>query len=83
MTPIVNGLEAEFADRVRFVYLDAADGGQGQQVFEALQLPGHPSYALFTSNGDEVYRAFSILNRQTLQAEIAARLSDLVSSTAE
>jgi len=67
----VNGLEDEFGDRVQFVYLNAGDGAEGQQIFETLSLLGHPSYMLFASDGTEVYRSFGIIEAAVLRQVIA------------
>jgi hypothetical protein len=71
MTPIVNGLEQELTDRVAFVYVNAADGSEGQRAFEQLRLPGHPGYVIFNSDGDETYRTFGVVSAETLRAIIA------------
>jgi hypothetical protein len=75
MRPIVDGLRAEYEDRVTFVYLNAADGGMGQAIFERLRLPGHPSYVIYRPGGGEVYRAFGVLAEEILRAEIEAVLA--------
>ena len=53
MTPIVNGLEAEFEGKVSVVQLNAA-----QKANAALQsqwgLRGHPSFAVLDENGSVV-----------------------------
>lgn len=58
MRPIVNGLEAVYGDRVDFYYLDAEDGGPGQQAFEFYQLRGHPA-VLVARPGGEIYQTLS------------------------
>ena len=70
MMPIVNGLEAEFSEEVAFVYLNAVDGAEGQRTFEALSLPGHPSYVVFSLDGNKTYQAFGIVETETLRAAI-------------
>lgn len=82
MMPIVNGLEEEFRESVWFVYLNAADGAEGQRVFEALTLPGHPSYVTFSSAGEELYRSFGIVSENHLQRAIEIALNDSISNTA-
>ncbi|GIL14758.1 MAG: hypothetical protein BroJett038_34780 [Chloroflexota bacterium] len=74
MRPIVDGLQDAFSDRVAFVYLNAADGDQGQAVYERLALPGHPGYVIFLPDGREIYRGFGIIAEETLQEEIEAAL---------
>ena len=46
MSPIVDGLAAQYDGQVAFAILDARDGGSGQRAFEASGLPGHPGYVL-------------------------------------
>jgi hypothetical protein len=80
MMPIVNGLEEEFSDSVQFVYLNVADGAEGQRVFEALTLPGHPSYIVFLPTAEEVYRSFGMVNVDILRAAIANALMKEIST---
>ncbi|MBI5670784.1 MAG: hypothetical protein HZC41_22550 [Chloroflexi bacterium] len=75
MRPIVDGLQAEFGDRVSFVYFNASDGGDGQALYEQLALPGHPSYAIFTPDGTESYRGFGIVAEAVLRENIEAALN--------
>ena len=74
MTPIVNGLESEFRTNILFLYLNAADAAEGQRTFEALYLPGHPSFVIFQPDGREVYRGFGIVEADTLRNAIASSL---------
>ncbi len=74
MTPIVHGLEEEYRESVAFLYMNAADGAEGQRAFQSLHLPGHPSYVLFGSDGKEVYRSFGLIESETLRAAIRANL---------
>ena len=64
MTPIVNGLEADYDNSVAFQYLNALDNSLGEQAFSLLNLRGHPSYVVFDQNGNEVYRAVGIIDRE-------------------
>jgi hypothetical protein len=81
MMPIVNGLEAEFGDKVKFLYFNATDGAEGQYIFEALSLPGHPSYVIFTSSAEELYRSFGIVSENSLQTAVENALHNLMSET--
>ncbi len=74
MRPIVDGLKTEFGDRVLFVYFNAADGADGQALHEQLAMPGHPSYAIFTPDGKEMYRGFGIVDEVVLREKIEAVL---------
>lgn len=75
MQPVVYGLQAEFGDRVAFQSYNALDGSTGQRAFEQLRLPGHPSYLIFRPDGSEVYRAFGLLEADTLRAALNSALA--------
>lgn len=66
MRPIVDGLQEEYDGQITFAYLNAKDGESGQAIFESLNLPGHPSYVIFTPDGTEQYRSFGIVEDVTL-----------------
>lgn len=72
MRPIVNGLEEQFGDRMAFVYTNAAT--DGQEAFEALSLPGHPSYVIFNADNEEVYRTFGVVEEAQLRSAITDQL---------
>ncbi len=58
MTPIVDGLEAQYRDGIAFVRLNALDNDVGQRTFEVSGLPGHPGFLLMMPDGVEVWRGF-------------------------
>jgi hypothetical protein len=66
MQPIVNGIQEEYTAQVKFVLLNATDGGDGETIFQSLGLPGHPSIVIFAPDGEEVYRQFGIIDEFTL-----------------
>lgn len=70
MMPIMNGLEEEFDDSIAFLYFNTAARGEGQRTFEALTLPGHPSLLIFLPYDREIYRAFGIVNEETLRTAV-------------
>lgn len=70
MRPIVDGLQAEFAERIAFEYVNAADNGTGQQAFSQLNLPGHPALIILQPDGSTTYRAFGIVDETTLRKAI-------------
>lgn len=45
----MDGLEAEYGDRVAFLRLDAAH--EGRAAFLAYELRGHPSYVILDTQG--------------------------------
>jgi thiol:disulfide interchange protein len=81
MQPIVNGLQAEFGNDMAFLDLDAADNADGQQAFEALSLPGHPSYVIYTPAGEELHRAFGVVSAASLQNAIENALNQPLSTS--
>ncbi len=74
MQPIVRGLEGEFVNRVQFLYLNAADGAQGQRAFEQFALPGHPGFLLVDADQRERFRALGLVDAQTLRDALQASL---------
>ena len=65
--PIVDGLKREYGERIAFVSLNAADNGEGQAAFEALNGRGHPLILLFTPRGTEVRRIVGVPQEQDLE----------------
>ena len=70
MQPIVNGLQEDYQDRVTFVSVNAKDSKDGETLFQQLNLPGHPSFVIYTSDGEEVYRRFGIISFDDLDNTI-------------
>jgi hypothetical protein len=69
MTPIVNGLEAKYADEVDFQFLDASFGA-GKDLFEHYGNIGHPSYILIDRAGEVQYRATGPSSLNVLETEL-------------
>ncbi len=67
MTPIVNGLENEFADQIFFLRLNAKDSAEGESIFNRLSLPGHPSFVIFMPDGLEQDRIFGVVESEVLR----------------
>jgi hypothetical protein len=80
MTPIVDGLTAEYLGQVTVVKLNALDGGTGQQAFEASGLPGHPGYVLLRPDGAELWRGFGQQSPEALDTALQAGLGDSAGS---
>jgi hypothetical protein len=55
MQPIVDGLGAQYADRVAFVRLDAEN--DGRESFLAYNLRGHPSFVMIDTDGNILWQA--------------------------
>ena len=66
MQPIVNGLQEEYSDNITFVSLNAKDGNNGEAIFQQLGLPGHPGIIIYTTDSEEVYRQFGIVDDSSL-----------------
>ena len=69
MTPIVDGLEAEYEEQVDFKFLNAGQG-DGKRLFELYGLPGHPSYILLSPDGKVIWRGFGPVSAEALGSEI-------------
>lgn len=54
MTPIVDGLEDEYTDRINVERLNAAQ--EGQEQFRQYSLRGHPAYVFLDPSGDVRFR---------------------------
>lgn len=72
--PIVDGFENVYGNQMAFERLNALDSDVGQQTFDQLQLPGHPSYILFAVNGSEVWRGFGQQEAELLESAIQTAL---------
>ena len=79
MTPVVNGLEAEFADLIDFRSLDAASG-EGQRAFTSYGLPGHPSYLILEPQGEVLWRSFGPQTRKALADAIEVAIAAVLES---
>jgi hypothetical protein len=54
MKPIVDGLQADYGDRVAFLQLDAQN--EGREAFAAFKLRGHPSYVIIDVDGQVLWQ---------------------------
>lgn len=70
MAPIVDGLEAEYGDRVTFRRLNANE--EGEALFAELRLPGHPAMVIAAADGREVARLFGIVDEARLRQALDA-----------
>jgi thioredoxin-like negative regulator of GroEL len=71
MTPIVNGLESEFAGRVAVLQLDAneADNAQLQQKYG---MRGHPTFVVLDEKGRAVQTFIGPQSEAVLQEALTA-----------
>ena len=67
-------LTAEYSDRVTFRALNAQDGGEGQNLFASVRLPGHPGYVIYNGNQIEIYRGFGVIAEADLRQAIETAL---------
>jgi hypothetical protein len=72
MMPVVDRLQAEQGDQAAFVALNARDGGDGEAVFAALGLAGHPAIVIFDASGRETYRQYGVQTEADVRAALAA-----------
>ena len=78
MSPIVDGLEDDFGDQVKFVRLDFDDAVQGKEA-RALGVNAHPAFMLIRANGDVQVRFAGEIARTKLAAAIKQLLDDSAS----
>ncbi|MGB7340267.1 MAG: hypothetical protein WBC91_15320 [Phototrophicaceae bacterium] len=57
-----------------FIYLNAETDGLA--IYESLSLRGHPSYIIFDTNGDEVFRALGYQDETLLEETIQASIEE-------
>lgn len=55
MTPIVDGIEQTYQDRIVFKRINA-DVGSGPAMMRQYRIPGHPTLLVFDQNGQETSR---------------------------
>ena len=69
MEPIVNGLEEGFSDRLAFERRNAITE-EGKAVMAAFSLRGHPSYAIVSADGEDLWSATGAMQAEALQAAV-------------
>ncbi|NIM94718.1 MAG: hypothetical protein GTO18_13540 [Anaerolineales bacterium] len=77
MTPIVNGLKADFAEVVDFRSLNAGSG-VGQKAFNSYGLPGHPSYLILDPQGRVLWKGFGPQSKEILEEAIEGVVSTVL-----
>ncbi|MRR37368.1 hypothetical protein EG829_22480 [bacterium] len=68
MAPIVHGLEAEYAGRIQFVYLDASDPDT-LDFQRALGFRVQPEFYLLDGEGNVLYQWFGYVQEGDLRAQ--------------
>jgi hypothetical protein len=66
----VDGLQAEFGDRIAFQYLNV--NAEGRLAFDQLGLRGHPGIVVFDASGQEVYRTFGVIEEAALHEKLTS-----------
>lgn len=69
MEPIVNGLEQEFTGQIQIIRLDANEP-TNIELMQALDLRGHPSFAVTDAQGNITIRFFGPQTAETLREAI-------------
>lgn len=77
MTPIVDGLEAQYGNQVAFQRINA-NSGEGPVIMRAYRIQGHPTLLLLDRNGREVNRLIGPQPAET----VAGALQRLLTSAA-
>lgn len=66
MLPVVHGLEAEFGDRMKFVYLDMDDPNTAS-LMKAVNFTYRPHFTLLDGNGSIVEQWAGIVSSNSLR----------------
>ncbi|GAB5494328.1 MAG: hypothetical protein Phog2KO_45430 [Phototrophicaceae bacterium] len=74
MQPIVNGLEDTYNNEINFVYLNA--NTDGAEVYEGLNLRGHPAFVIFLPDGTETFRTLGFQQKHILEQAIQDTLRE-------
>ena len=70
----MDGLEAECGEQVKFLYLNAEDGGQGEAAFRAYGLRGHPTIVLVRAGGEVAWSRPGVIPAGEIEREIRSSL---------
>lgn len=76
MTPIVDGLEAQYGQQITFQRINA-NGSDGPAIMRAYRIQGHPTLLLFDQTGREVKR---LIGPQSAES-MAGLLQQLLTTT--
>jgi len=72
--PVVDGLQADYGDRVAFLRLDAAN--DGREAFTAYSLRGHPSFVIIDNVGEVRWKSVGDQSRSPLETAIRQALGE-------
>jgi thioredoxin-like negative regulator of GroEL len=74
MTPIVDGLEAEYGNRVAFQRLNANED-DGRAAAQAYRVRGHPAIVVLNAQGDVVWSRLGVQPRDVVASALAITLA--------
>jgi thiol:disulfide interchange protein len=69
MTPIVDGLQRDYAPALVVQPVNATEG-DGPAIMKAYRVPGHPTVLVFNAAGQETKRLIGPQPRQTLEEAV-------------
>ncbi|MCJ7701023.1 MAG: hypothetical protein MUO62_05530 [Anaerolineales bacterium] len=75
MAPVVNGLEEEFDADVEFRRIDA-NSTDGQEIFRAFSLRGHPSYVILNPDAEVLWLGLGEQPQDILAEQIRLALGE-------
>jgi len=55
MQPVVDGLEAEFAQKIALIQVNVSTS-EGRKIFASYSLLGHPAYLLLNEDGEILWQ---------------------------
>jgi thioredoxin 1 len=75
MAPIVDGLEADYGDRIAFqrVNVDEDDGRAAAEIF---RVRGHPAIVVLDADGRVVWSRVGVLSRRNVAEVLESVLED-------
>ena len=74
MAPIVDGLEAEYGNRVAFLRLNA-DEDDGRAAAQTYRVRGHPAIVVINAHGDVVWSRLGVQPRDVVAGALESALA--------
>ena len=74
MAPIVDGLEADYGDRVAFQRLNA-DENDGREAAQTYRVRGHPAIVVINAQGDVVWSRLGVQPREVVASALESVLT--------
>ncbi len=66
MSPIVDGIEQKYRDKIAVKRVNA-NVGDGPEIMRAYRIQGHPTTLIFNNQGQEVQRFFGAQPSETVE----------------